>query len=199
MIENKYPSSRRNDLVIQELDDEVLIYDLKENRAFCLNETSALIWQLCNGKRSTAEIVEALNQKLNSLASDELVWFALEQLKKENLIENSNELPNYFVGMNRRQIIKKVGLGTMVALPIVAGIIAPQAIHAGSCGNVANGQACPQGNCQCQSNCCNGGACANAASIALNGACTSSCVCASGCCNSNSNSCMNFNQGNCAA
>lgn len=29
---------------MQELENEVLIYDLKADNAFCLNETSALVW-----------------------------------------------------------------------------------------------------------------------------------------------------------
>ena len=40
------PRSRRNDLVVQEMDGEILIYNLTENKAFSLNETSALVWEL---------------------------------------------------------------------------------------------------------------------------------------------------------
>jgi hypothetical protein len=37
------PVCRQNSLVVQELAGEILIYDLKANKAVCLNETSALI------------------------------------------------------------------------------------------------------------------------------------------------------------
>lgn len=46
--ENK-PKSRRENIVVQEFDDEVLIYDLERDRAFCLNKTSAVVWRACNG------------------------------------------------------------------------------------------------------------------------------------------------------
>lgn len=42
-----YPIARKTDLVIQEADDEVLIYDLSTNKASCLNKTAAFVWQNC--------------------------------------------------------------------------------------------------------------------------------------------------------
>jgi hypothetical protein len=128
-----YPISRKDNLVVQEADDEVLIYDLSENKAFCLNETSALVWQACDGERSTAEISEFVSQKLNSPVKEDLVWLALNQLKKEKLIENNIELPNYFAGMSRREVVKKVGIGTMVALPIISSLVSPVAAQVRSC------------------------------------------------------------------
>jgi Coenzyme PQQ synthesis protein D (PqqD) len=127
-----YPVSRKDNLVVQEIDGEVLIYDLAENKAFCLNKTSALVWQACDGNKSTAEISKLISHKLNSPATEDLVWFALDQLKKEKLIENSDELPNNFAGISRREVIKKVGLGSMIALPIVASLVAPAALQAQS-------------------------------------------------------------------
>ncbi len=53
---NKYPLGRRDNLVVQEIDGEIMIYDLTDNKVFCLNETSALIWQLCDGNKSALEI-----------------------------------------------------------------------------------------------------------------------------------------------
>jgi hypothetical protein len=44
-----YPISRQNNIVTQEVESELLIYDLVENKAFCLNETSAFVWQNCDG------------------------------------------------------------------------------------------------------------------------------------------------------
>lgn len=126
------PISRKDNIVIQEIDGETLIYDLSKNKAFCLNETSALIWEMCDGERSVSEISKELSQKLNNPANEDLVWLAIDQLKKENLIANAEELENKFEGMNRREVIKKVGLGTMIALPLVSGLIAPTSIHAAS-------------------------------------------------------------------
>lgn len=132
MKSNK-PLSRKKDLLTQETNGEVMVYDLKTDKAFCLNETSAIIWELCNGENSISDISAGLGKKLKSSASEDLVWLAIDQLKKDNLIANSEELENVsFEGMSRRDVIKKVGMGTMIALPIIAGLTAPKAVNAAS-------------------------------------------------------------------
>lgn len=137
MKKNNIPKARKDGLVIQELDGETLIYDLDTNRAVCLNQTSTLIWQNCDGTKTVSEISAFLANELNNPANEDLIWLALDQLKKENLIENSKELETKFEGVSRREVIRKIGLGTMVALPIVTGLIAPMAVHAQSaCGTV---------------------------------------------------------------
>lgn len=191
MKRNEYPLSRRDNLVVQEMDNEILIYDLKENRAFCLNETSALIWQLCDGSKSAAEISQQVSRKLKESATEDLVWLALDQLKKEQLIDNSVELDNYFAGMSRREVIKKVGLGTMVALPVIASLAAPMAVEAQTCiggvGSVALAGACTQ-NCQCTTSCCNVNAAFMVTMVCLPTGlanmmgCLEDCQCASGNC-----------------
>ncbi len=146
------PISRRDGLVVQDLNGEVLIYDLGENKAFCLNETSALVWQACNGEKNVSEISRELSQKLNSPANEDLIWLALDQLKKENLIENQEDFQIDFNGMSRRSVIKKVGLAVVVALPLVTSLVAPTAAAAQSL--VACGAACTNSN-QCPTVCNN--------------------------------------------
>jgi len=126
------PKARKENLVVQEFDGEVLIYDLNTNKAFSLNETSSLVWQLCDGDNSVSEISESISRKLNSPANEDLVWLALDQLKKEKLISNGEEVVSNFAGMSRREVIKKVGLGTMIALPLVSSLVAPTSVSAGA-------------------------------------------------------------------
>jgi hypothetical protein len=121
---NKLPLARTKDLVLQDLGNEILIYDLKINKAYCLNETSAIIFQNCDGKTSFDE----LSAKAN--LTDEVIFYALDQLQKDNLIEGEEIL--FFKGLTRREVIRRVGLASVIALPVVAGIIAPTAAHAQS-------------------------------------------------------------------
>lgn len=130
--ENVKPISRRSNLVVQDYGSEILIYDLTENKAFSLNEPSAMIWQVCDGSKTVSEIAEDLSLRLKSPISDEFVWIALEQMKKDNLLENSEEIATDFGGLSRREVIRKVGLATLVALPMVSSLIAPTAAHATS-------------------------------------------------------------------
>ncbi len=142
MKNNAKPVSRNEDIVVQELNGEVLIYDLRENRAFCLNETAGLVWQKCNGQNTVSEITGLLSKQLDSPATHDLVWLALDQLKKENLIENNDEIVGDFNGMSRREVVRKLGLGSMIALPIVASLVVPSSA-------LAQGSCTPGGDCTC--------------------------------------------------
>lgn len=153
------PISRRENIVVQEFENELLIYDLSSNKAFCLNESSAIIWQMCDGTKSIAEISHAVGKKLNSNISEEFVWLAIEQFRKDNLISNdfSGIFESVFAGMTRREVIRKVGFTSMVALPIVASIIAPTAASAASC-TLSNASLA----CSTSGECCDNGLCVGA-------------------------------------
>lgn len=127
------PISRKSNIVVQDLENEVLIYDLTINKAFCLNETSGLVFALCDGTRTVAQISNEMSKRLKTLISEDLVYLALDELKKNNLLENSEELTDHFAGMSRREVVKKVGLASMIALPVIASVVAPSAVMAQSC------------------------------------------------------------------
>ena len=138
------PKSREAELVIQETDGEVLIYDLRNDKAICLNSSSAIVWQACDGNKTVPEIKAFVSKKLNANINEDLIWLALDQLKKEKLIENGNDISIPFAGMSRREVIKKVGFASVIALPLVTALVAPLAIHAAS--NCVVGA----GTCTCQ-------------------------------------------------
>ena len=132
------PKARNENLVTQNLNDEALVYDTIVNKAFCLNKTSSIVWQLCDGERSIPEISRELGKTLKSSANEDLVWFALNQLKKQNLLAGAENLPDRFEGLNRREIIKRVGLASALALPVISSMVSPTSAHAASggvCGN----------------------------------------------------------------
>lgn len=154
------PLSHRENLVVQELNGEVLIYDLEKNKAFCLNETSALVYQLCDGTKSVSDIGKAMGAKLELPVADELVWLALDQLKKENLLDDSRKLESKFEGLSRRDVIRKVGLASLVALPVISSLVAPPAAAAQSTTCATLGETCsaPTPAC-CDPLTCNAGVC----------------------------------------
>lgn len=64
---------QRDGLLLQELDDEVLLYDPRQTRAVYMNATATLIWGLCDGSNSVAEIVRLLEESFpetGDLAAD---------------------------------------------------------------------------------------------------------------------------------
>jgi hypothetical protein len=130
MNNSQFPTARKSGLVVQEVPDEVLIYDLDTNKAHCLNKTAAAVWQSCDGTRSINDIVGVLESTTGTKVNDEIVWLAIDQLNENNLLET--EIKADFGGQSRRDVLKKLGLATVVALPIVASLVAPTAVLASS-------------------------------------------------------------------
>lgn len=125
------PKSRERDIIVQELNGETLVYDLTLDKAYCLNETSALVWRLCDGRRSVREISRAVGEQFLAPANEDLIRLALEQLSEQNLL--SEEVFEINADrMSRRQLIRRAGLGTMIALPLITSLVAPEAANAQS-------------------------------------------------------------------
>lgn len=153
---NKLPLARYEDIVVKDVENEILIYDLANHKAYTLNETSAIVWNLCDGKTSVAQMAKQLSKKLNMPVGEEIVWLALDSFKKDNLLADGENIEIEYNGLSRRQVIRKVGLASLIALPVVSSLIAPTAAHAGSTAGIqANGTTCanPNGS-ECQSGFC---------------------------------------------
>ncbi len=151
------PLARKEGLVIQELPDEVLVYDLDRDRAHCLNETAAFVWQRCDGRTSTVEIARSLGKKVNAPVDEKVVWFAIDQLGRNHLMSTRPVPPQMIAGLNRREMVRALGLAAAVAVPVVVSIVAPTPAQATTCvaqnGSCASGQICCQG-LTCISNTC---------------------------------------------
>lgn len=149
------PKARSVGVVVRELDEEVLVYDLDTHRAVCLNGAAASVWRLCDGQRTPEEIRRALTKTNASAVPAEFVWLALEQLGRDGLLDAGLPArPRALAGLSRREMIRRVGLAAAVALPAVASIVAPTPADAASC--------LPTGApCQDSAQCCQGSLCTN--------------------------------------
>ena len=136
------PIGRKTNIVVQEVESELLVYDLKINKAYCLNQTSALVYQFCDGTKAVADIRDELSRKLKMSVGEELVWLALDQLRRDNLLENHQKLEINFGGLSRREIIQKIGFASMVTLPFISSIVAPKAANAASCADTICANQC---------------------------------------------------------
>ena len=146
MNSSQIPVARKEGLVIQETSDEVLVYDLNSNKAHCLNQTAAFVWKSCDGNTSVTEITKMFESEAGSTVPEDLIWLAIDQLNDKNLLEKEMKSP--FAGRSRRDVIKKIGLAAVIALPVVASLTAPtSAMAAASCACVVpadcSTQACP--------------------------------------------------------
>lgn len=151
---SKLPRRRKDGLVVQELADEILIYDQVRDKAHCLNRSAALIWLHCDGEKSIDDIGKCVGKQLESKLDDRAVWFALSQFGKDHLLEESLPIPPEMMqGMNRRQMVRALGLAAVVAIPLVTSIVAPTPAQAATC--LASGASCTT-SAQCCSGLCEG-------------------------------------------
>jgi Coenzyme PQQ synthesis protein D (PqqD) len=150
------PCVRADGLVVHALTDEVLVYDLERHKAHCLNHTAALIWKHCNGQTSVSEMVRMLEGEMQTPVPEDVVWLALQQLRKARLLAEQTHTPGRGKGMSRREVMRRLGWGAAVALPLVTSIVAPTAVEAATC--LGSGSACTTG-AQCCSGLCVGSVC----------------------------------------
>ena len=124
------PKARKVDLLTRQIPGELLIYDLKRHKAFCLNDTAAKILRRCNGKRTVAELTAELENELQSPIDSRIVCLALNQLETSHLLEKPAGVSSS-PQVSRRALIR-AGLATAIALPIVTMIAAPTVASAAS-------------------------------------------------------------------
>jgi Coenzyme PQQ synthesis protein D (PqqD) len=146
------PDARKEGLVIQELADEVLVYDLQRHKAHCLNHTAAWIWKHCDGRATVAEMARLLQAESKAPLNEGIIWLALEQLERDHLLSGRIPRPSATPGLSRRELVGQLGLIAAITLPLVTSIVAPTASQAASCRTTgqsctSNGQCC-SGHCQ---------------------------------------------------
>ena len=143
-----YPKARDKGLIVQELENETLIYDLDTNRAYCLNDMATNVWRKCDGKRSKSDIANSIKNADGDVGG-QAVSYAIDLLDSNGLLEGSNsiEIPT----ATRRDALKRLALAGAVSLPVIAALAAPTAAQSASC--IPNDAACTV-SAQCCSSCC---------------------------------------------
>jgi hypothetical protein len=127
------PQAREEGLVLQELPDELLIYDLDRHWSHCLNRTAARIWRHCDGSRSVSELASGLLQELGTPVEEEAVWLVLHRLSRACLLQEKVRRPTGSNRATRRALLRR--LGAVGGAALVSSIAVPSAMAAGS--NVA--------------------------------------------------------------
>ncbi|HLO00647.1 MAG TPA: PqqD family protein [Pyrinomonadaceae bacterium] len=134
------PRMREDALVIDELPDEVLVYDVNQHRAHCLNQSAALVWRACDGNRTPSEIANMVSAELATPFSESLVRLALGQLEKASLLEEAQSVSPQYLVLSRRRMVRHFGLVAAVVVPAVISIVVPTPAQAATC--TPSGQPC---------------------------------------------------------
>lgn len=208
--------------VVRHLDNEVVVYDTRTDKAHLLNPTSSAVWESWSPEASLATVASDVAEQLGVPVSVELVEATLDELAVAGLIERPSavsEMP----GISRRSLLKKAGIAA-VLLPAVTTILAPTPAAASHTGGLCAQQNQPcDTNSHCCSNTCTGNTCvctphgtacpsvvteccgtcvsgicqplANGATCQNTSQCAAADVCSGGeCCRANGNSCTATSQ-----
>jgi hypothetical protein len=124
MKNDETPRSLQRHISVQQVGVETLVYDELRHKAFCLNESSSVIWRLADGERTIAQIRAAASLQLGSEVSDEFVLFALEELSRDGLIE-SFSIAEAEPAISRRVMLQHLGISGALMLPMIAAVMAP--------------------------------------------------------------------------
>ena len=84
---NTLPCARRVDeLIVQELFDEILVYDRAKRKIHYLNPHTTVVWRHCDGRATIADVARVIESELGIKAGPRTVRRALNQLKRSQLI-----------------------------------------------------------------------------------------------------------------
>ena len=83
--------NRKTEILREEIDEEVLLFNPKTRKTYVLNQMANVIWELCDGMHSpeeiSAEIVSVLDVNPNIVFND--VLKVLEEFIHQNLVDVS--------------------------------------------------------------------------------------------------------------
>ena len=126
------PVARTDEIMVIDVGDETLVYDLARHRAHSLNAVARLVWQLCDGRTTADHMAIAVAETTGAPVDADVVWYALRRLNGAQLLAGPLRPYPITPAVTRRDLIRRAtaaGLGLM-ALPAIATIIAPSTLQA---------------------------------------------------------------------
>ena len=159
-IRDQTPKARTKGILVEELDDETLVYDLETHAAHCLNPAATLVWRRSDGHTTVRAMVPPLGE-VGLPEEEALVWMALSRLDEAGLVEPVT-LPGSKGGFSRKEVLRVLGATAAMTLllPAVDSVVAPLAASAASCVSLAACVALPKTACgglpicENRTNCC---------------------------------------------
>jgi hypothetical protein len=114
-----YPLARDENVVVESVGDETVIYDLDTHVAHALKPLAAAVYLYADGKNTVAEIAELASYRLATTISESDAEDALAQLDAISML--SSPLLDVHSGMSRRTALKTfaaTGASTMLVLSV---------------------------------------------------------------------------------
>jgi hypothetical protein len=124
------PVARRNEIFVENVPEEVVLYDKTNNKAHCLGKTAAAVWESCDGTRSVDDLAQIVEARLGAPADRKVVLLALEELENAGLLEPGSGVVFNADLPSRREAVGKIALAsTALVATIMASAPAAHASH----------------------------------------------------------------------
>lgn len=125
-----HPTAKKDVVINEPGSGETIVYDLKTDKAHCLNPTASFVWNQCDGRTSVNEIAQRFSQTQQGPVDESVVLLALKQLDRAQLLQEPLAKEGKF-DLSRRSTLRKIGV--TVLLPTIVSLVAPTASAAVSC------------------------------------------------------------------
>jgi hypothetical protein len=129
------PRARQDDLLVETVGEELLLYDQNTHTAHCLSPIAACVWQHCDGERDVTKLAELAG------ASESLIVDALHELREQDLLVAEPQLMQSTIpGESRREAIGRVArygaaaaAGSMIVSATAATPAMANSVEEGGC------------------------------------------------------------------
>lgn len=134
--------ARAADVLVEEVGDETVVYDLKTKEAHCLKPLAAFAFAHADGKRTLDELVQLAQRTLTPAPSATEVSAVVAELERSSLLD----VPQLSVqhGTSRREMLRNTamaGAAATISGAFVTTVAAPAA-WAATCYNQPGGCSC---------------------------------------------------------
>lgn len=133
-------------VIVQDVFEELLVYDRERNIVRRLNRAAAAIWKQCDGRKNVGEIARAVAPQFEEPIDEQAVLLAIQLFTRSHLL--SGRVPELARarGVSRRELLTRIGIA---AVPLVTSMAVPTAAQAASCFPATHA-------CTSNSQCCSG-------------------------------------------
>lgn len=166
MMTTRLPTARP-ELLCHKLDDELLVYDPKEDQIHLLNAPTYEVLEMLQRGGDREMIISRLHASRKT--AEDMLALAIDELAKAGLLDSKPQAPvSAITDMNRRAMVQRVAIATSALLVPAIITLSPKSASAQS--NTPDNSACTTSS-QCITHCCsnsNGSNCGNQKNVCRN-------------------------------
>jgi hypothetical protein len=126
-----HPAARRREVIVQELDQETMVYDIERQECHLLNPLAAIVFRHADGETPLGGLAVRAAERLGADVGPTQIEVALDELARVHLLDSPETESAARPSLTRRAAAKR--LATLVlATPLVTSLIAPTPAMAAS-------------------------------------------------------------------